>query len=586
MTAEPLRLLLVEDSSDDAELILIALRRAGFEPACERVQTIPALQSALARQPWDLVVSDYQLGAFTGRESLDVVQRSGQDIPFILVSGAVGEDVAVDSMIAGASDYVMKDKLVRLGPAVRRELADAEVRRRRRQAEEDLQHAYEDLERRVHERTAELSAANARVREELDERRKLEEERNRMFVHLIRGQKLQAIGQLAAGVAHEINNPVGWILSNLGTIEDYFATLAGLLEKTTAAATGLPGPEGDRLREEIGRLRREAEAAFVLEDLGTAVRDSKEGAIRIRDIVANLKSFARLDEKEPEEADLLQILESAIKLSASELKFKAEVVRQFAPLPRIPCRPLQIEQVFINLLVNAAQAIPERGKVTISAEIVDGDAVVRVRDTGTGIPAELRQRLFEPFFTTKPVGKGTGLGLHVAYKIVRAHGGKISFESTPGQGTVVTVRLPAVRAAAKARIADPDVTGVVEPLVVVVDDDPPSLRVLERALSGEGVRLLATEDPRKALEWVESRGVRLILTDQRMPEMLGTTLLEEVARVSPGTRRLLVTAYPESPEVQSARGRAAEEVISKPWDEKDLRQLVRSRLDATIKEGR
>src|SRR5438045_3341748 len=129
LTAEPLRLLLVEDSSDDAELILMALRRAGFEPACERVQTIQSLQSALARQTWDLVVSDYQLGAFTGRESLAVVQRSGQDIPFILVSGAVGEDVAVDSMIAGASDYVMKDKLVRLGPAVRRELADAEVRR-------------------------------------------------------------------------------------------------------------------------------------------------------------------------------------------------------------------------------------------------------------------------------------------------------------------------------------------------------------------------------------------------------------------------------------------------------------------------
>jgi len=585
MTGERLRLLLVEDSSDDAELILMALRRAGFDPVCERVHAVKDLQSALARGSWDLVVSDYQLGSFTGRESLAIVRGSGQDIPFILVSGAVGEDVAVDSMIAGASDYVMKDKLVRLGPAVRRELADAEVRRRRRQAEEDLKHAYEDLERRVHERTAELSAANARVREELDERRRLEEERNRMFVHLIRGQKLQAIGQLAAGVAHEINNPVGWILSNLGTIEEYYAALAGLLEKTTAAAGALPGPEGDRLREEIGRLRREYESDFVLEDFVTAVRDSKEGAIRIRDIVANLKSFARLDEKEPEEADLLQILESAIKLSASELKFKAEVVRRFSPLPRVPCRPRQIEQVFINLLVNAAQAIPERGKVTVSAELVDGDAVVRVRDTGTGIPAELRQRLFEPFFTTKPVGKGTGLGLHVAYKIVRAHGGKIAVDSTPGEGTVVTVRLPAVRVGGKTRIADPEASGAEEPLVVVVDDDPPSLRVLERALSGEGVRLLATQDPRKALEWVESRGVRMILTDQRMPEMLGTTLLEEVARVSPGTRRLLVTAFPESPEVRDARGHAAEEVIAKPWDEKDLRHLVRSRLDAMLKEG-
>src|SRR5258708_10968346 len=149
MTGERLRLLLVEDSSDDAKLILMALGRAGFEPVCERVHAVKDLQSALARGPWDLVVSDYQLGSFTGRESLAIVRASGQDIPFILVSGAVGEDVAVDSMIAGASDYGMKDKLVRLGPAVRRELADAVLRRPRRQAEEDLKHANEDLERRV-----------------------------------------------------------------------------------------------------------------------------------------------------------------------------------------------------------------------------------------------------------------------------------------------------------------------------------------------------------------------------------------------------------------------------------------------------
>ncbi|HVR87642.1 MAG TPA: response regulator [Planctomycetota bacterium] len=586
MSREPLRLLLVEDSSDDAELILREFRRAGFEPACERVQSAEALRSALSRGPWDLVVSDYQLGGFTGRESLAMVRGSGQDLPFILVSGAVGEDVAVDAMKAGASDYVMKDKLVRLGPAVRRELADAEVRRRRRKAEEELKTAYEDLERRVRERTAELSEANARAREELDERRRLEEDRNRMFVHLLRGQKLQAIGQLAAGVAHEINNPVGWILSNLGAIEEYFVTLADLLEKTTAAAHATPGPEGERLREEIGRLRMEAESDFVLQDLATAVRDSKEGAIRIRDIVASLKSFARPDDQEPEETDLVQLLEGAIKLSASELKFKAEVVRHYSPLPHVSCRPRQIEQVFINLLVNAAQAIPGKGKVTVSAECNGREVVVRVGDTGSGIPPELRKRLFEPFFTTKPVGKGTGLGLHVAYKIVRAHGGRIEVDSTPGSGTVMTVRLPLSKAAPKPRAVATGKPGEEEPLVVVVDDDPPSLRVLERALSGERLRLMSTEDPRQALEWVESRSVRLILADQRMPEMLGTTLLEAVAAVSPETHRLLITAYPESPEIQGAGGRCAEHIIPKPWDERDLLQAIRSRLDPTLKEGK
>ena len=452
---KPLRLLLVEDNSDDAELILRALRVAGFQPVSERVVTAADLRSTLGRAAWDLVISDYNLGAFSGMESLAIVRECGRDLPFILVSGAVGEDVAVDAMKAGASDYVMKDQLVRLGPAVHRELADAEVRRQKRRAEEDLQAAYADLERRVRERTAELSQANARVREELDERRRVEEDRNRMFVQLLRGQKLQAIGQLAAGVAHEINNPIGWILSNLGTVEKYFSVLTTVLEKTTGAATSVPGPEGTRLREELARIRAEAEADFLLEDFRAAVRDSKDGAVRIRDIVSNLKSFAHPDEKEPEDADVVQILEDAIRLSASELRFKATVVRDFAAVPPIACRPRQIEQVFINLLVNAAQAIPEKGTVTVAVALAGREVLVRIGDSGTGIPPELKKRLFEPFFTTKPVGKGTGLGLHVAYKIVRAHGGRIEADSTPGQGTVMTVRFPVGKVGSKPAASEP-----------------------------------------------------------------------------------------------------------------------------------
>ena len=581
MSREPLRLLLVEDAQDDAELLSIQLRRVGFEPAVERVDTPEALRSALSRGPWDLVISDYRLGIFTGLDALSIVRESGLDLPFILVSGAVGEAAAVAAMKAGAHDYLMKDKLARLGPAVRRELAEAEVRRRRRQAEEALRQAYQDLERRVRERTEELSTANARIREELEERKRLEEERNRMYSQLLRGQKLQAIGQLAAGVAHEINNPVGWILSNLGTIEKYFRDLAGLLEKTAAVAGS--GEDRERRAREIERLREEAEAAFVLKDFAEAVGDSKEGAIRIRDIVASLKSFAHPDQKEPEEADLVQILEGAIKLSASELKYKAELVRQFGDLPPVRCRRGEIEQVFINLLVNAAQAIPNRGTITVSASHEADEAVVRVADTGSGIRPEDRKRLFEPFFTTKPVGKGTGLGLHVAYKIIRAHGGKIEVQSEAGRGTVMTVRLPLPRAARPVRELPNE--RAEKPVVVLVDDDPPSLRILERALSDEPYQLLATHDPRTALEWVEHRGAQMILADQRMPEMLGTSLLEKVARVSPGTRRLLVTAYPASAEAERALGSAVEQIIAKPWQEQDLRRAVSHLLGAGDQKG-
>jgi len=576
LNPEPLRLILIEDSPEDAELLVRALRRAGFEPASERVTSAHSLRLALGRGPWHLVLSDYNLGTFTGLDALAIVKESGQDLPFILVSGVVGEGVAVGAMKAGAHDYVMKDNLARLAPAVRRELAEAEVRRQRRKAEEDLRRSYLDLERRVLDRTRELSEANARAREEFEERHRLQEDRNRMFSQLLKGQKLQAIGQLAAGVAHEINNPVGWILSNLGTIEQYFQTLAGLLEKAEAVACSEETRESRR--ESIAKLREEAEADFLLRDFASAASDSKDGAIRIRDIVANLKSFAHPDEREPEETDLISLLEGTIKLSASELKYKAEVVREFSPLPKVTCRPGEIEQVFINLLVNAAQAILERGRITVSAAQEGAEVVVRVRDTGTGIPPELRKRLFEPFFTTKPVGKGTGLGLHVAYKIVRAHGGKIEVDSEVGRGTVVTVRLPLSRVAPEAPEAGRGKAGKGKPIVLLVDDDLPSLRVLRRALSREPVRLLATQNPRKALELVKRRGIRLILTDQRMPEMLGTELLDEVARLSPATHLLLVTAYPASAEVEDSRVGVVESIIAKPWDEDELRRAVRSRV--------
>jgi two-component system NtrC family sensor kinase len=575
MSREPLQLLLVEDAREDAELIVIALRKAGFEPASERVDMPDALRAALARGGWDLVIADYRLGAFTGLDALAIVRETGADLPFILVSGAVGEDVAVSAMKAGAHDYVMKDKLVRLGPAVRRELVEAEGRRQRRIAEEGLRRAYQDLERRVAERTKELSDAGVRLRQELEERKRLEGERNRLFSQLLRGQKLQAIGQLAAGVAHEINNPVGWILTNLGAIEKYFKTLSELLENTTEVA------RGDEAREErvarIHQLREAVEAPFLLADFASALSDSKDGAVRIRDIVANLKSFAHPDRKEPEEADLIAILEGAIKLSAGEVKYKAEVVREFSPVPPLRCRPGELQQVFINLLVNAAQAIPERGRITVSVTQVGDEEVVRIRDTGAGIAPDHRKHLFEPFFTTKPVGKGTGLGLHVAYKIVRAHGGRIEVDSEPGRGTVMTVRLPLPRPASE---------GDGTPIVVLVDDDLPSLRGMKRALKGGPFRLMATRDPHQALDWVDHRGVDVVVTDQRMPEMLGTALLEEVARRSPGTRRLLVTAYPDSPEAETARGAAAEDVIAKPWAEEELRRAVESRLGAvSAKEG-
>lgn len=426
----PLRVLVVEDSREDAEFLKRKLLQGEFDLlAYERVDSGSAMEAALARQTWDLILSDYAIPGFGGLQALAVMKKLGLDLPFILVSGLIGEETAVEAMRCGAHDYVMKDRLARLGPAIRRELAEAVVRRERRRAQSELVAAKEALEAKVLVRTAELSQANLKLRDEMAERERAQAERDRMAAELLQGQKLQAIGQLSAGIAHEINNPLSYILSNLRCLEEYLGELAPFLDGTGRA----PGPEPASDAGGPARIR---------EDFGAALKDCLDGAEKIRRIVRSLREFSHLDEHELRSVDLKDCVENALRLCANEINHKARVVRELRELPHVRCYPQQIEQVLVNLIMNALQAIPDRGEIELGTR-QDGDtAVVRVRDTGTGIAPENLKRLFEPFFTTKPVGKGTGLGLHVAYKIAQAHGGRIDVRSKVGEGTEFTLVLP------------------------------------------------------------------------------------------------------------------------------------------------
>ncbi|NMY82719.1 response regulator [Pseudomonas sp. WS 5411] len=296
------------------------------------------------------------------------------------------------------------------------------------------------LEQLVEQRTEALTLASQALQQEIDERKQLQSQ-------LIQSEKLASLGQMAAGVAHEINNPVGFVTSNLGTLESDFKQLQRMIDAYQQAEAALA--PGDCL-EQLSALRNELDLDFLKEDIPILIRESKDGIGRVTQIVKDLKNFSRVDNDEQWQwANLQQGIDSTLNIVASELKHKADVIKHYQPLPEIECLASQINQVVMNLVINAAQAMgPERGTITLSNG-VEGDRVwLEVADNGCGIAPHSLQKIFDPFFTTKPVGEGTGLGLSLSYGIVKKHHGDISVSSEVGRGTTFRVVLPIRQTAA------------------------------------------------------------------------------------------------------------------------------------------
>lgn len=309
------------------------------------------------------------------------------------------------------------------------------------------------LERQVQERTRALEAAlhdneqinrallaaKAQLEREKDEQNKLIKKLAEVDNQLLQSEKLASIGQLAAGVAHEINNPIGFVNSNLGTLKGYVAELLGLIDAYESIEMQLPySPQKAFLADE--RLRMDL--PFLRQDIGALLAESIDGTGRVRRIVQDLRDFSRTGEVAWEHADLHAGLDSTLNLLSNELRYKADIVRDYGELPLVECIPSQINQVFMNLLVNAAHAIPVHGTITLRSGCSGDHAWISVTDTGAGIAADHLSKVFDPFFTTKPIGKGTGLGLSVTYGIIDKHHGHIDVSSQPGQGACFTVWLP------------------------------------------------------------------------------------------------------------------------------------------------
>lgn len=305
-------------------------------------------------------------------------------------------------------------------------------------SEQALRESRDQLEQRVQARTADLAAANEILHTEKAQQavliKRLEEAQNQ----LLQSERMASIGQLAAGVAHEINNPVGFVNSNLGSLQHYVTELMALL----GAYEQAEGAMDEAALAPIQRIKQDIDIDFLRDDVASLMAESQDGLKRVTRIVQDLKDFSHVDESERQWADLEAGLESTLRVVANEIKYKADVVKQFAGLPQIECFPFQLNQVFMNLLVNASHAIEERGTITLRTGHDAQSLWVEVQDTGKGIKPEHLQKIFDPFFTTKPVGQGTGLGLSLSYGIVQKHDGRIDVQSEVGKGTTFRVVLP------------------------------------------------------------------------------------------------------------------------------------------------
>jgi len=263
---------------------------------------------------------------------------------------------------------------------------------------------------------------------------------------LLQSEKMASIGVLAAGVAHEINNPIGYVHSNLGTLQEYVGALIALIDCYSEA---LQDDEPAGHREKLKAMRERLDVDFILGDLPQLLSESREGIERVTRIVQDLKEFSHVGRDEPmRPSNLEKGLESTLNIVWNDLKYKVRLEKHYGELPLVECHPSEINQVFMNLLINAGQAIVGRGVIVLASGVEDDEVWISVGDSGCGIPEEAMQRIFDPFYTTKPIGRGTGLGLAICYSIVAKHHGRIEVSSRVGVGSTFRVVLPITQPAA------------------------------------------------------------------------------------------------------------------------------------------
>jgi two-component system NtrC family sensor kinase len=362
----------------------------------------------------DIILSDYVLPSFSALQALELLKSSGLDIPLIVLTGMVSEETVVESMKHGAADYLLKDRMTRLGPAVKRAIQERKVRAEKRGAEADARR--DRALKEAAESRAEVAVELERFNRELQEsNRRLKETQ----AQLIQNEKMASLGQLVAGMAHEINNPLAFVVNSLFIVESDLNTLGPLIEPL------LPEPSARKLGKTQVRLR-----------------EMREGLDRMKELVLNLRTFSRLDAGGFQTADVVDCIETVLILLKHQIDGRIRVEKHYAASRTLCCSAGRLKQVLMNLIANAVDAIAGTGTIAIATSQTPEDFLISIRDTGAGIPEAIRGRIFDPFFTTKPVGQGTGLGLAISYGIVQDHAGSIEVRSQENVGTEFIVRIP------------------------------------------------------------------------------------------------------------------------------------------------
>jgi signal transduction histidine kinase len=504
----PLHLLLIEDSEDDALLLLREVRRGGFDVRHERVDSPGGLAAALDRQPWDLVISDFSMPQFSGTDALGLVRDKGLETPFIFVSGTLGEETAVAALKNGAQDYLVKGNLQRLVPAIQRELRETTARREKKQLEQQVQQL----------------------------------------------QKFEAIGRLAGGIAHDFNNVLGAIL--------------GWAELAFDEA-----PPGSRLSDSMRKIREQAERAAGL--------------------TAQLLAFARRQVLQRKRISLNTLVAETTGLLRTVIAEHIELSIHADPgLRTALADPAQIDQVLMNLCLNARDSMPQGGRLTITTENIElaGEhchkyaglppgsfVLLTVADSGTGMDPETLERIFEPFFTTKEMGKGTGLGLATVYGIIQQHGGMIHCDSQLGHGTTFRVFLPADDGPPEEREA----RNLTQPRkgteTVLLAEDHDGLREsAQSTLQALGYRVLVASNGAEAVELFRRHAdqIHVVILDAVMPILSGPDAYLQMSAIRPDPRVIYTSGYAGDAATLAAIRDSGVPLLQKPYTPAALTHMI------------